>query len=425
MAKETSISLRNQVIYQIYPRQYSKEGTFEAVTNDLDRIKDLGVDIIYFLPIHPIGEKGRKGVDGCPYSISDYYGIAEELGTLEDFKTLCDRAHQKGLKVMIDIVFNHTSRDSLLTKTHPEWFYKNEDKTFANRVGEWTDVTDLTYEDRAQWDYLIDNLVYWASLVDGFRCDVAPLVPLEFWKEAREAVEKVSKGHIWLTESVHYGFISYLRSLGFDAYSDGEMYQVFDIAYDYDIDPLFEGYLKGDHTLDQYLNEVMKQEAMYPANYIKLRAYENHDKSRLRAKSKSNNQFKNLLALSFFLKGTPMLYNGVEVMSTKTLTLFDKDPIDWHEHEDITPFLKRLTSLKKHPLLSQGYPTLHQSEGGVVMSYEDSFQKIVGLFNVEEVTLKNIPLEDGTYVNALNQETITIKNQTYDGVHPVWIEVAC
>ena len=425
MSKETSISLRNQVIYQIYPRQYSKAGTFQAVTDDLDRIKDLGVDIIYFLPIHPIGEKGRKGVDGCPYSISDYYGIAEELGTLEDFKVLCDQAHQKGLKVMIDIVFNHTSRDSFLTKTHPDWFYKNEDGTLANRVGEWTDVTDLTYKDRAQWDYLIDNLVYWANIVDGFRCDVAPLVPLDFWKEARAAVEKVSTNHIWLTESVHYGFIQYVRSLGFDAFSDGEMYQVFDIAYDYDIDPYYEGYLRGDNTLDQYLQEVMKQEAMYPNNYIKLRAYENHDKSRLRAKTKSELQFKNLLALSFFLKGTTMLYNGVEVMSTKTLTLFDKDPIDWQENNDITPFLKKLIALKKHPLLRDGYIQLHHSDGGAVLSYQKDDMKMVGMFNVEASTLTNIPLEDGTYVNEIDHEKVSIKNQTYDGTAPVWIKIAC
>ena len=422
MAKQTNLDLRNQVIYQVYPRQYSNEGTFEALRKDLDRIADLGVSILYLLPIHPIGHVGRKGVDGCPYSISDYYGIAEELGTMDDFDRLVEEAHQKGLKVMLDIVFNHTSRDSKLTKEHPEWFYKNEDGGFANRIGDWSDVTDLTYEDPKQWTYLIDNLIFWAKKVDGFRCDVAPLVPLEFWQEAREAVEKVSEGHVWLTESVHPHFIQYIRSLGHDAHSDGEMYEAFDIGYDYDIDDFYEGYLKGEVSFSSYIEAVEKQDFMYPKNYIKLRAFENHDKSRLSAKVKDEYMFKNMLAMSFFFKGTPMLYNGVEVMSTKHLTLFDKDPIDWHEHEDITSFLKQLIALKKHPLNRDGHFKVHFKDGGAVLSYELNNQKMVGLFNVEGTLLQNIPLEPGTYKNALTNQDITISS-SYQGKEPVWIIV--
>lgn len=422
MANQTNLDLRNQVIYQVYPRQYSKEGTFEALRKDLDRIVDLGISILYLLPIHPIGHVGRKGVDGCPYSISDYYGIAEELGTMDDFDRLVKDAHEKGLNVMLDIVFNHTSRDSKLTIEHPEWFYKNDDGGFANRIGDWSDVTDLTYEDRKQWDYLIDNLVFWAKKVDGFRCDVAPMVPLKFWQEAREAVEKVSKGHVWLTESVHPHFIQYIRSLGHDAHSDGEMYQAFDIGYDYDIDDFYEGYLKGENSLSSYLDAVEKQDFMYPKNYIKLRAFENHDKSRLRAKVKDEDMFKNMLAMSFFFKGTPMLYNGVEVMSTKHLTLFDKDPIDWDEHQDITSFLKQLIALKKHPLNRDGHFKVHFKDGGAVLSYELNQQKMVGLFNIEGTVLQNIPLEPGTYNNALTNQEITISD-TYHGKSPVWIIV--
>ncbi len=422
MAKQTNLDLRNQVIYQVYPRQYSNEGTFEALRKDLDRIVDLGVSILYLLPIHPIGHVGRKGVDGCPYSISDYYGIAEELGTMDDFDRLVKDAHEKGLKVMLDIVFNHTSRDSKLTKEHPEWFYKNDDGGFANRIGDWSDVTDLTYDDPKQWTYLTDNLVFWAKKVDGFRCDVAPLVPLEFWQEAREAVEKVSEGHIWLTESVHPHFIQYIRSLGHDAHSDGEMYQVFDIGYDYDIDDFYEGYLKGEVSFSSYIEAVEKQDFMYPKNYIKLRAFENHDKSRLSAKVKDEDMFKNMLAMSFFFKGIPMLYNGVEVMSTKHLTLFDKDPINWHEHEDITSFLKQLIALKKHPLNRDGHFKVHYKDSGAVLSYELNQQKMVGLFNIEGTLLQNIPLEPGTYKNALTNQEITISS-SYQGKEPVWIIV--
>ena len=424
MARDTNLSLRNQVIYQVYPRQYSSEGTFEALRKDLDRIVELGVSILYLLPIHPIGHVGRKGIDGCPYSISDYFGIAEELGTMDDFDRLVSDAHQKGLKVMLDIVFNHTSRDSKLTKEHPEWFYKNQDGGFANRIGEWSDVTDLTYQDPKQWSYLIENLIFWANKVDGFRCDVAPMVPLAFWEEARKEVEKVSPNHIWLTESVHPQFIQYIRSLGHQAHSDGEMYQVFDIGYDYDIDDEYEGYLKGNVSLKSYIEAVEKQDFMYPNNYIKLRAFENHDKSRLRSKVQNDHMFKNFLAMSFFFKGTPMLYNGVEVMSTKHLTLFDKDPIDWQEHDDITPFLKTLIQLKKHPLNKDGHFKVHFKEGGAVLSYEKDGLKMVGLFNIESVTLQNIPLEKGTYLNKMTQENIEL-NGTYSGNDPIWIITSC
>jgi cyclomaltodextrinase / maltogenic alpha-amylase / neopullulanase len=422
MARQTDLALRNQTIYQVFPRQYSKEGTLKALTKDLDRIASLGVTILYLLPVHPIGVLNRKGAVGSPYSIVDYYAISPDLGTMQDFDELVNQAHEKGLKVMMDIVFNHTSRDSILTKEHPEWFFKNEDGSFANRVGDWSDITDFNFEHRAQWNYLIDNLVFWAKKVDGFRCDVAPLVPLDFWKEAREAVEKVSKHHIWLTESVHPFFIQHIRRLGHDAHSDGEMYQVFDIGYDYDIDHSYHELIEGIGSLSNYLTEVEKQDFTYPKNYIKLRAYENHDKPRLRPKLKDDQTFYNMLSMSFFLKGTPMLYNGVEVMSKKDLTLFEKDPINWEDTPNITPFIQKLVSLKKDPIMKDGHFYLDNKEGAAVMHYETKGRQVVGIFNVENMdVISNIPLEDGTYINALNQQPIIIKNHTSSEKGPVWI----
>jgi glycosidase len=267
-----------------------------------------------------------------------------------------------------------------------------------------------------------DVLVYWANIVDGYRCDVAPMVPLDFWAEAKEAVKAVKKEFIWLTESVHLGHIQYIRSLGYDCHSDSEMFQVFDICYDYDIDPYYHGYLKGHNSLKQYLDEVEKQEGIYPRNYIKLRAYENHDKERLYALLNKNDvAFYNMLALSFFLKGTPMLYNGVEVKSTKHLTLFDKDPIDWKEHKDISPFLTSLIALKKHHLFKDGHMKFHDKENGAVISYTLKGETLVGIFNVEAKGVKNIPLKDGTYINRLTGKEVIIKNQTLHVLEPVVI----
>ena len=145
MAVDTKKSLRNQVLYSIYVRNYSKEGTFAAVQADLDRIKALGTDIIWLLPIHPTGEKNRKGSLGSPYAIRDYRAVNPEFGTLDDFRHLVDAIHARGMKCIIDVVYNHTSPDSWLAENHPEWFYHKPDGSLGNRFGDWWDVADLDY----------------------------------------------------------------------------------------------------------------------------------------------------------------------------------------------------------------------------------------------------------------------------------------
>ena len=146
--------LKSQTIYQVYVRNFSKEGTFKKVIEKLDYIKDLGTDILYLLPIHEIGVVNHKGSLGCPYSIKDYYSIAPELGTLEDFKLLIEETHKKGMKIMMDIVFNHTSRDSVLLNTHPEWFFKKNDGSFGSKAGDWTDVFDVDHSHKELDEYM-------------------------------------------------------------------------------------------------------------------------------------------------------------------------------------------------------------------------------------------------------------------------------
>ena len=206
MACDTARSLQTKTIYSVYVRSHTPEGTFLSVIPDLDRIRALGTDYIWFLPIHPIGVEGKKGSLGCPYANRDYRAVNPEYGTLEDFQTLVDEIHRRGMKVMIDVVYNHTSPDSVLYETHPEFFYRGADGKPGNKIGDWSDVIDLDYAHRALWDYQIESLCFWAGIVDGFRCDVASFVPLDFWKEARAAVERVHPGFIWLAETVHRTF---------------------------------------------------------------------------------------------------------------------------------------------------------------------------------------------------------------------------
>ena len=179
-------------LFHICVRNYSEEGTFLEVEKDLDRIKGLGVDIIWFLPIYPIGQEKRKGILGSPYAIADYRKVNPELGTMDDFKHLVEGIRTRGMRVMLDIVYNHTSPDSWLAKNHPEYFYKTPEGEMGNRVGDWGDIVDLDYGNKELWDYQIDTLKMWAGIVDGFRCDVAPLVSLAFWLKAREEVARVN-----------------------------------------------------------------------------------------------------------------------------------------------------------------------------------------------------------------------------------------
>jgi len=410
MAKQTDIQLRSSVFYQVFPRQHSEKMNFMGVIDDLDRIQALGVDVIYFLPIHPIGKKARKGEVGSPYSIIDYLAIDENLGTIEDFKLLVEKAHEKNLKIMIDIVFNHTSRDSKLVFEHPEWFYKNEKGEFANRIGDWSDITDLNFDQRPVWDYLIDVLEYWANIVDGIRCDVAPLLPIKFWIEAREKVSIINPNLIWLTESVEYSFIKYLRDMGYDCSSDSQMYEAFDICYDYDIFSHMDAYLKDGSKLSRWLEEIFRQEVIYPKNYIKLRSFENHDQDRLRSKVRDHNHFLQMIALMFFIKGPALIYGGQEHEIAHRPDLFNIDLIKWEKEKSIESFISKLASIKKKQIFVNGNFRLHHSVDVAVLSYTDQKQFLVGIFNLENKLEVEVPIIDGIYLNLLNHLEIYVKN---------------
>lgn len=412
--KKTKISLRNLVIYQVYVRNHTQEGTFNALVKDLDRIKDLGVNVVYLLPIHPIGQKNKKGSLGCPYSIQDYNLINPELGTLEDFKNLISEVHNRKMKIMMDEVFNHTSRDSRLLIEHPEYFYKNPEGEFANRVGEWWDVTDFDYtKDKGLWVELANTLKYYTSLgVDGFRMDVASLVPLDFWAYARKQVSKINNNVIWLSESVHGSFTRYIRNQGFECASESEIYQVFDMAYDYDAYPYMEAYLKGDKPLKEYLFALERQEEIYPKNYIKMKNLENHDCIRI-AKYVNNDIDKvlNWTGFVFFQKGATMLYAGEEFVSLKTPDLFEKDVFD--KNQDISDFISKLIKLKKRKVFASGIYTVHipEIDGVAYQTFENNLENLVGIFNVGLVEgFIKVDLPDGTYTNRLTSKKVKVIN---------------
>ena len=414
MAETTKKSLRNQVMYQIFVRNFSVEGTFSKVTPELDRIRNMGVDIVWFAPIHPIGNVCRKGSLGSPYAISDYRSINPEYGSLQDFRDVVNEIHKRGMKCIIDVVYNHTSPDSLLVKEHPEWFYHKNDGSMGNHVGDWTDIVDLDYTNKELWDYQIETLKMWAEIVDGFRCDVAPLIPLEFWKKAREEVDKVRKDCIWLSESIDPEFILFMRENGLTALSDSEVFQAFDISYDYDVYGELIRYVTGKGTLERYAESISRQEYIYPDNYVKLRFLENHDQPRARFLFPDLRALRNATAFLLFQKGMTLIYAGQEFGVKHLPSLFDKDTVDWDnsENENLQELIKTLATIKKNELFAEGtYRVIAIDNAVIHAEYRQNNKKAIGIFMLRDFCGPvSTDLEDGTYVNLIDNRKLDVSH---------------
>lgn len=413
MAFQTSVKLRNMVLYSIYVRNYSEEGTFAAVERDLERIQGLGVDMIWFLPIYPIGKEKRKGTLGSPYAIADYRKVNPELGTMEEFRHLVDAIHSRGMKCMMDIVYNHTSPDSWLAQNHPEYFYKTPEGKMGNRVGDWGDVVDLDYVNTDLWEYQIETLKMWAQIVDGFRCDVAPLVPLPFWLKAREEVAKINPDCIWLSESVEPEFIAELRGRGMNALSDSEILQAFDMCYDYDIHKYFRAYLRGECSLSCYTEHVNQQETIYAANYVKLRYLENHDQDRAAQIIVNEEALRNWTAFMYFQKGAALLYAGQENQNVVRPDLFEKDVINMDGSHDISELIRQLYLIKKMPVMNDSSYELHAVDefGAIVGEHRGihSSRRLTGIFSLEGKSGSvDTGLADGVYTNLIDGKKVCV-----------------
>jgi glycosidase len=409
MADNTDVSLRTKVLYQVYVRNHSEEGTFKALEADLDRIKNLGVDMIHLLPVHPVGEKNRKGSLGSPYAISDYRSINPELGTTEDFTALVHAMHDREIGCVMDIVYNHTSPDSVLSMNHPEWFYHKGDGAFGNRIGEWWDVIDLDYGDPASglWDYQIETLVMWAKIADGFRCDVAPLVPLEFWRRAREKVAEINPGCVWIAESVEPSFIVENRARGFPCHSDAELFSAFDVCYDYDIFGFYQKCLDGSSDLASYAEKINAQEYLYPANYVKLRNLENHDRNRAAFSIPDERALRNWTAFNYFQKGLALIYAGQETAARNRPDLFEKDPVDWNAGpavSGLSALMQTLYRIKKDPLFASSNYEVRADGGGMMLAlHRSGGRSMFGVFSLRgRAGAVSVPVPDGRYVNLVD-----------------------
>lgn len=415
----TDPSLAHALIYSVFVRNHTAEGTFAALEADLDRIASLGCDFVWLLPIHPVGVAGRKGSAGSPYAISDYRATNPDFGSVEDLKHLVTAMHERGLRCMIDVVYNHTSRDSVLLAEHPEFFWQSPAGGPGNRIGDWTDVYDLDYRVDALWDYQIETLVSWAKIVDGFRCDVASFVPVAFWQRARAAVEAVHPGFVWLAESVHRSFNEAARAAGITCATDGQLFDAFDIEYSYDTQEAFDAYLAGELPLAHYLDLLSLQLADLPTAGLKARYLENHDLPRIASRLAKTPErpldLANLTAFTFALPGPKLIYAGQEFGISHTPSLFDLDPIDWPQdrnNSELAALIARLAHLA-HAELST-CPNCHfelaQDNPDALLIHRtgEKNQVLVAASLTGQPFSVACPLPDGSYTCALDGSELTV-----------------
>lgn len=417
MAETTNPNLENKLIYSTFVRNHSEEGTFKGLEKDLERIRDLGTDIVWLMPIHPCGVKGRKGRDGSPYAIADYRIVNPEFGTLEDLKSLTDKIHELGMECMIDVVYNHTSLDSRLLKEHPSWFYQDENGNPVSLVADWSDIADLDYSNPELQQELVDTLKYWAQYVDGFRCDVASRIPMEFWNEARKEVETVHPGCTWLAESVHLPFLKFCRDQGRIGHSDAELYEAFDVCYQYDVFDDMEAYRKGEIPLSVWMNDLENQESRFPANAIKLRYLENHDQPRFAGENQDFQNWKNWTALMFMMKGMPMIYEGQECRQSRNTDFFTQDVIDSYdtpEAKQASEWIRTLADIK-HQFVPAGSSVTYKALDDLDTVLIER-PGLMGVFALKE-TPDQVPVDlpDGSYSNLLDQNEVLVSDGMISG----------
>jgi glycosidase len=338
-------------IYEVNIRQYTVEGTFKAFETHLPRIKDMGVDILWFMPVTAISQTNKKGSLGSYYACSSYTKINPEFGTEQDFKQLVDAAHALGMKVIIDWVANHTGRHHEWMTQNPSWFAQDAAGNFTERNG-WDDVVDLNYSNTAMRAALIDAMLYWVKHfnIDGFRCDMAHLVPLDFWMEARTKLEQ-TKHLYWLAECEE---LSYHR--------------VFDTSYAWAWMHATHKVLNGKEGVHEVYN-VLHQYAQYPKGASKLFFTSNHDENSWNGTEyeKYGVTAKAWAVFTHTWNGQPLIYSGQELANKKRLAFFDKDQLEWTEAPIMHGFYKTLlTARKQYPVLQTGEIFNLPTEGGVI-----------------------------------------------------------
>jgi cyclomaltodextrinase len=332
---------KDAIIYEVNIRQYTPEGTFEAFSKHLPRLKNLGVDIIWLMPIHPIGEFNRKGSFGSYYAVKDYYGVNPEFGSLEDLRNLINQVHEMGMYIIIDWVPNHTAWDNPMASDHPEWYYQDPIGNFVPPIGtDWDDVIGLDYSQEGLRDYMKDVLTYWVKEVgiDGYRSDVAGYVPIDFWREIRYELDQI-KDVFMLAE-----------------WNERDCHEAFDMTYAWELEEAMKEVAQGHKDAGAMTAYIAKMRNSYPLDFIKMNHTTNHDKNSWEGTvfERFGKATEVMAVLSYTVEGMPLIYSGQEVGLSRALEFFEKDSISWGDHP-FNAMYDRLGKLKKdNPALWNG-----------------------------------------------------------------------
>lgn len=368
--------IRAGVVYEINVRQYSESGKFAAVTADLPRLRALGVDVLWLMPIHPIGEQNRKGPLGSYYAVRDYRAVNPEFGTEQDFKQFMDAAHAQGFRVILDWVGNHTSWDNPLAKEHPEYFLRDAKGSFTPPTGfDWTDVIQLDFAQPGVLEFQYDAMAHWVKNfgVDGFRCDFATGVPTTFWDALFGRLRSLRSDLFFLAESElpQHQLKAFNASYGFEM-----MHAINDVA---------QGRAGVSH-LDETLAHTRVQ---FPAGATLMYYTTNHDEN-----SWQGTEYERLgggtepfAVFTFLQNGLPLLYNGQEIGLNRRLEFFVRDPIVWTANEPLTAFYRTLIQLRRtHPAMRTGVPTRRlattHNHSVYAMLREAGGQRVVAFLNL-------------------------------------------
>jgi len=324
----------NTNIYEVNIRQYTPEGTFNAFAKNLPRLREMGVETLWFMPVTPISKKDRLGSLGSYYAIEDYTGINPEFGTMEDFKSLVNEAHNLGFKVIVDFVADHTGNDHPWLTEHPEFFVKDQNNDVLHPHG-WSDVSQLNYDVPELWKYMIDVLKFWVKEcdLDGFRCDMAHLVKLDFWIEAKKKLSKIKEDLFWLGEC-----------------EVPEYHQVFDATYTWRWMHASQEFYQNKMNLQSLLTVLYKSVTEFPCTAMRVYFTSNHDENSWNGTEyeKYGDAAQLLAVFSCTWDGIPMIYSGQELPNRKRLKFFDKDQIDWDGNFQLQQFYKTLLTLKSN-----------------------------------------------------------------------------
>ena len=393
--------VKNATIYELNIRQFSQEGTFKAIEKQLPRLKKMGINIIWLMPVQPIGVVNRKGSLGSYYSVKDYLKVNPEFGTDADFRSLVKAIHAQGMYVILDWVANHSSWDNMLATQHPEWYTKSREGRFQPTPWrDYDDIIDFDYSQPGLRKYMTEALKFWVKEydIDGYRCDVASFVPIDFWENARKELDAI-KPVFMLAEA-----------------EDKELHRrAFDATYNWTLWNILHQIAINNKSV-KTLGEayIAEHVSIFPKEGIRMNFIDNHDKN-----SWEGNQYSNfgpaLKAVTVFtvmMDGMPMVYSGQEAGLDRSLLFFEKDPIVWKKHENEALYTTLFALKHKNQALWNG-----NRGGEMVRIMNDKMDQIISFVREKNgdkvITLINLSREKvqvsfdtsydaGTYINLFS-----------------------